>query len=112
MKLQIESQALRLRIDEEELSRLLAGRTLVTLSRFAGAFTMTCTLSLGQGQGAMLSGQADVWLVVVPEKDVREHAQRLPTRDGLRYTVGEAEQAMELLFDVDVRDSARRRKKP
>ncbi len=112
MKLQIEAQKLRVRIDEDELARLLDGHALRSESRFADAFSMQVELGLGGNEVASLSGQADAWRIVLPEVAVREHAARLPTREGLRYVVqGQVDGvALELLFDVDVRDSVRRRR--
>lgn len=111
MKLQIEAQHLRIRIDEDELARLLAGAAVVGHTQFAGAFMMHCTLRLQPGSEALFAGQADAWQIGLPEAAVREHAARLPTREGLRYLLpGERDaDALELLFDVDVRDSTRRR---
>ena len=111
MKLQIEVQNLRIRIDEDELARLLVGNVVAGRTQFAGAFTMHVTLRLHGGVEPVLSGQADAWQVALPEAAVRGHASRLPTREGLRYRLpceGNAD-TLELLFDVDVRDSVRKR---
>jgi hypothetical protein len=111
MKLQIEAQHLRIRIDEEELAQLLEGHAVVGHTQFAKAFMMHCTLRLQHGDEPVFTGQADAWQIGLPEAAVREHAARLPTREGLRYLIpGEQGiDALELLFDVDVRDSVRRR---
>lgn len=105
MKLQIEDQSLRVRIGEQELAALLAGQDLEMRTEFAGAFAMSCRLSLGAT--ASLSGSAQAWHIVLPRQAVEAHVERLPTREGLRFQLGEA---LELLFDVDVRDSVRQRK--
>lgn len=111
MKLQIEGQSLRVRINEEELARLLAGESVDARTRFATAFTMTCTLRLCAGEPARFSGQPGAWLVEIPEAAVRDHAARLPTREGLSFVLpGDEGEALELLFDVDVRDSVRHRR--
>lgn len=112
MKLQIEGQSLRVRIGEDELSRLMAGEAIVSSTRFAGAFVMTCTLRLGIGDEARFSGPPDAWLIEVPGAKVRDHAQRLPTREGLKFLLADRDEgdALELLFDVDVRDSVRQRR--
>ena len=111
MKLQIEAQHLRIRIDESELERLLAGHAIVSHTQFARAFMAHGTLRLGQLDEPVLTGQADAWTIALPEAAVRDLAARLPTREGLRYRVpGERDaDALQLLFDVDVRDSVRRR---
>ena len=112
MKLQIEGQSLRVRIGEDELARLMAGDAIASSTRFAEAFALTCTLRLGAGDDACFSGPPDAWLIELPQGKVRDHAQRLPTREGLKFILagtGEGA-ALELLFDVDVRDSVRRRR--
>lgn len=112
MKLQIESQKLRVRIDEDELARLLAGGTVETRTAFADAFAVGFAVRLTQDDDATVSGKVDSWLIGVPESALREHASRLPTREGLRYTLQgkRAEDSLELLFDVDVRDSVKHRR--
>ncbi|WP_201315730.1 hypothetical protein [Dyella sp. EPa41] len=111
MKLQIEGQSLRVRIGEAELAQLLAGGTVESRTRFAQAFAMACALRLGDDDDARLSGRADAWLVELPGAAVREHAARLPTREGLTFNLatGHHDDTLQLLFDVDVRDSVRRR---
>jgi len=112
VKLQIENQHLRLRIDEAELASLLGGDCLETQTHFAQAFSITFTLRLTQSAEASVTGQFDAWNIAVPHAAVMAHAERLPTREGLRFalpTHGNNE-PLTLLFDVDVRDSARRRK--
>lgn len=112
MKLQIEGQNLRVRINEDELARLLGGDAVAAHSRFADAFTVSCTLRLQAGQQAQITGTADAWTVNIPEASVREHAARLPTREGLAFVLpGRGDDdTLELLFDVDVRDSVRHRR--
>ncbi|WP_266181962.1 hypothetical protein [Dyella humicola] len=112
MKLQIEGQSLRVRIGEVELGTLMAGDALVSRTGFAQAFVMTCTVRLGAGDAALFSGRPDAWLIEIPEAAVRDHARRLPTREGLKFILAGKEEgdALELRFDVDVRDSVRRRR--
>ena len=112
MKLQIEAQKLRVRVDEEELVRLLAGERVESHTRFAAAFRMQVALTLTPQADARLSGQPQAWEIALPLATVRAHAASLPNREGLHFTLAGAagEPALELLFDVDVRDSARRRR--
>lgn len=112
MKLQIEGQNLRVRIGEDELARLLGGDTVIAHTRFATAFALSCTLRLHGGEVAQIVGTPDAWTVDIPEAAVREHAARLPTREGLAFVLpGRGEDdTLELLFDVDVRDSVRHRR--
>lgn len=113
MKLQIEGQNLRVRIGEEELARLLAGDAIAASTTFARAFAIRCTLRLGAGDAALFGGQPDDWQIEIPEVAVREHVQRLPTREGLGFMLEGPQdgETLELLFDVDVRDSVRQRRR-
>ncbi|MHA6203636.1 hypothetical protein ACXU4B_04325 [Dyella soli] len=112
MKLQIEGQNLRVRIGEEELSRLLAGHAVEARTSFAQAFVLGCTLQLGPGDAAEVSGTPGAWHIRIPQAAVVAHAARLPTREGLRFELagGADGDALVLLFDVDVRDSVRQRR--
>jgi hypothetical protein len=112
MKLQIEGQKLRIRIDEDELARLLAGEALETRTGFTDAFAISFAVRATQGDAATFIGEADAWRIGLPEAGLREHAARLPTREGLRYTLAgkDANDTLQLLFDVDVRDSVRHRR--
>lgn len=108
MKLQIEDQKLRVRIGEDELARLLEGLAVQCHAELAPALALTCTLSLHDGQ-ARVGGLMGAWQITLPHADVRDLAARLPSRDGLTYRLSAGERALELLFDVDVRDSVRKR---
>jgi hypothetical protein len=112
MKLQIEGQKLRIRIDEDELAQLLAGEALETRTGFADAFAIRFAVRTTQGDAATFIGQADAWQIGLPDAALREHAARLPTREGLRYTLAGKDigDSLQLLFDVDVRDSVRHRR--
>jgi hypothetical protein len=112
MKLQLEGQHLRVRIDEDELARLLCGKPLDTHTRFAGAFALAVSLSVEPTDAASIAGRPDNWNITLPEAAVRELAGRLPTREGLRFLLlgGGVDDALTVVFDVDVRDSVRRRR--
>lgn len=111
MKLQIEGQSLRVRIGEEELSRLLAGQLLLSHTRFTRGMSLSCTLKVVASEAARFSGEPDAWLIDLPEALVRTHAASLPTRDGLIFLLESGEgDPLQLLFDVDVRDSVRHRR--
>jgi hypothetical protein len=112
MKFQIEGQKLRIRIDEDELARLLAGEALETRTGFADAFAIGFAVRTTPADGATFIGQADAWQIGLPDAALREHAARLPTREGLGYTLAgkDAGDTLQLLFDVDVRDSVRHRR--
>ena len=112
MKLQIAHQHLRVRIDSDELAELLAGRSVTLRTQFAHAFALRCELSLAAQAPASLTGAADDWRIHLPADQVRDLATRLPAREGLRFELEGAAgaHALSLLFDVDVRDGARRLK--
>lgn len=112
MKLQIEGQHLRVRIDEDELARLLAGQAIETTTQFADVFAIEYSLALTPADTAKLSGSPAAWRLAIPAVQVREHAARLPTREGLQFALPceREEDSLQLLFDVDVRDSVKRRR--
>ncbi|HET6552698.1 MAG TPA: hypothetical protein VFG49_04095 [Dyella sp.] len=112
MKLQIEGQSLRVRIGERELAQLLAGQSVDLRTLFAQAFAISCSLRLGPHGDARFSGTPDAWLIELPDGAVREHASRLPTREGLTFALPtmQDDEPLQLLFDVDVRDSVRQRR--
>ena len=112
MKLQLDGQHLRVRIDEDELGRLLAGQAVEAATRFADAFAVHCIVELADQAQATLTGSAERWHIRIPAQAAKEHAARLPTREGLRFELRGASEdnTLVLLFDVDVRDSARRLK--
>jgi hypothetical protein len=110
MKLQIQGQHLRVRIDEDELALLLAGKVVSDSTVFGAAFGSRYTVSLGAIAAPELQGDASDWRLILPAEAVRSHATRLPSRDGLAFEIPtSAQEPLELLFDVDVRDSVRKR---
>lgn len=116
MKIQIEAQQLRFRIDEAELAELLAGRTVDNMTRLPsgqGVLLMRHSVNLTSGQAAC-SCATGHWQLLVPRGLLEEHARQLPRREGLCFTFdadGERADIMALhvTFDIDVRDSARKR---
>ena len=112
MKLQIEGQSLRVRIGEEELAQLLAGQAIEAVTQCADVFAIGYSIELTPADEAKLSGSPAAWRIAIPEAQVRNHATLLPTREGLRFILPGAseEDSLQLLFDVDVRDSVRRRR--
>ncbi|WP_426269324.1 DUF7009 family protein [Dyella kyungheensis] len=111
MKLQIENQSLRVRVNEDELAQLLTERPLQARTRFTRDMTLSCTLRAVPGAAARFGGQPDAWTIDLPLDDVRAHAARLPTREGLLFELESGEgEPLELRFDVDVRDSVRHRR--
>lgn len=112
MKLQFDGQQLRVRIDEDELAVLLRGDAVNAVTQAGDAFALHCTLQLHAHAEARMDGPAERCRMHLPETVVRELAARLPSREGLQFALPGATPAstLALLFDVDVRDSARRLK--
>jgi hypothetical protein len=110
MKWQIHGRHLRLRVDEDELALLLAGDVISDSTAFGTAFVIRYAVSLGDVARPELHGDASEWRLSLPAEAVRGLAARLPSRDGLAFEVStSAPDPLELLFDVDVRDSTRKR---
>jgi hypothetical protein len=108
MRVQLEGQTLRLRIDEAELAQLLAGTAVENCTRLPDGRIEIQRLRLA----ALLGWRRDdaVWHIDVPESDVRALSARLPSREGLHFDLPRPHgEMLQLLLDVDVRDSARHR---
>ena len=111
MKLQIEGQSLRFRIDEAELARLLAGDSINARTLLAGGAVFAQSVALADISDVLLSFESGFWKLVLPQADVAAYSQRLPCRQGLGFTwTGEGVDApLQITFEVDVRDSVRQR---
>ncbi|GAB2561041.1 hypothetical protein ISP15_15780 [Dyella jejuensis] len=108
MRVQLEGQALRLRIDETELTRLLAGDAVENRTQLPDGQVEAQQVRLASCI-AWRRHQAG-WRIELPEAQVRALSERLPSRDGLQFELAVTDgHALQLLFDVDVRDSARKR---
>lgn len=108
MRVQLQGQALRLRIDEAELARLLAGETVTNATYWPDGDRGLQQLILGSDNGWHRAD--DGWRVTLADADVRALAARLPSREGLRVEIaGRDGTRLKVLFDVDVRDSTHRR---
>lgn len=108
MRVQLEGQSLRLRIDEAELVQLLSGNTVQNRTVLPDGRIETHGIRLA----LHIAWRRDdaIWLVDLPEADVRALSERLPSRDGLQFSLPTPTgAAMQILFDVDVRDSTRKR---
>ncbi len=118
MKLQLQGQRVRLRVDEAELARLLAGDTVVnrTLLGAAAEFSQWLVLSAGSGAGEGIGTVPSFvvrdgnWHVALPRDVVESYAGRLPCRHALGFEIdlGGAEM-VGVDFEVDVRDSLKAR---
>ena len=110
MKLQLHAQHVRLRLDEAELAVLLEGGEAANRTRFPGA-AFVQSLSLVDAPDASLDVASGDLRVQLPRASVEAYCARLPCRDGLEFLIaGEKDtEALRLVFEVDVRDSVRRR---
>jgi hypothetical protein len=106
MKLQLHDHRLRVRVDEDELTVLLAGKAVTARTAFGAAFALGGSVLLDEADEASITGRCDDYLLTLPATPVRGLAGRLPSRDGLVFALAGGG---ELRFDVDVRDSVRRR---
>ncbi|TAN07557.1 MAG: hypothetical protein EPN38_04980 [Rhodanobacteraceae bacterium] len=108
MRVQFQAQSLRLRIDEAELARLLDGEMLVNTTCWPDGSTTQQRLAVSKANGWRRDGSG--WCVMLAEASVRALASRLPSRDGLHTELPVPDGApLEVLFDIDVRDSTHRR---
>ena len=114
MKLQLQGQSIRLRLDEAELALLLAGETVInrTTLGVAAGFSQSLLLGAGGVRGAMPSLVANDggWCVELPRDAIEAYAGQLPCRHALSFELdlGGAE-PVQLDFEVDVRDSLKAR---
>ena len=108
MRVQLEGQSLRLRIDEDELARLLTGGSVYNRTSLPDGHVEMHQVSLAPRIG--WQREHAVLHICLPEDDVRALSQRLPSRDGLAFSLSTPHgDTLTILFDVDVRDSARKR---
>lgn len=108
MRVQLQDQSLRLRVDEAELARLLAGGTVCNITRWPDGEASREQLFLGSDDAWRRNDGG--WCMMLTDSLVRELAARLPTREGLHVDIAVPDSApLKVLFDVDVRDSAHRR---
>lgn len=109
MKLQLESQHLRFRISEAELSRLTDGLTLCDETRMGKLDRQQRRLRLHEPAAAELDWQSGDLELRLPRAAVLEYVQSLPRRDGLSFAIGQGVHLVTIEFEVDVRDSVRSR---
>ncbi|UPG85178.1 hypothetical protein L2Y94_17985 [Luteibacter aegosomatis] len=110
MRVQLENDTIRIRVDEDELAELLGDVALLGSTAFGRAFTMRYAIDATDGE-VSLDGSAHEWRLEVPRAQLLELKSRLPSKDGLVFEIsGNNTAATRVLFDVDVKDSLRRRK--
>jgi hypothetical protein len=112
MKVQLQHQSVRIRVDEGELAKLLAGEALGNLTRFGLAPPWALLIQLGQRDTAEIAYKGTTPLVVLPAALISAYRDRLPCRDGLSFQLAQGHETLHLQFDVDIRDSMRQRGAP
>lgn len=111
MKVQLQGQSLRLRIGEDELARLLAGERVENATTAGVGAILRHRLRMVAGDVPTFDAE-QAWDFGLPEAAVRDYVSRLPCRDALEFTLPCSDTALMLSFEVDVRDSVRRRGPP
>lgn len=110
MKLQIQQQTLRFRIEESELATLLNENVLVNTLRLPNGESFVQALSLVMTDIPSLQTHALNWYLNLPRTIVEAYVERLPCREGLTFALGNADNLpFTVQFEVDVRDSVKKR---
>lgn len=110
MKLQLQGQGMRLRVDEAELARLLAGETVVNRIALGVAVEFSQWLALGARTKPSLVVVDGNWHVELPRSAIEAYAGQLPCRHALGFELDLGGVDMVGLdFEVDVRDSLKAR---
>lgn len=111
MKVQMQAQDLRLRLQEAEFAQLLVGETIENRTALPAGAAWVLQLRLAHVEQAHCEKHGDAWMCTLPAAEVHAFAQRLPTRDGLHFELtAEGREVLHVTFDVDTRDIARNRK--
>lgn len=106
MKLQLQGQALRLRIDEAQLARLLGDGAIATITLFGPLPRFCLQVRLAEVSEPAISRDAEGWRLALPRSVVVAYVACLPCREALVFMLWpEASEPLRLDFEVDVRDS-------
>ena len=111
MKLQLQLQTIRFRINEAELAQLLAGKPVGNVTALPNGDGFESTVNLVAADVASLETFPGRWHLLLPRAAVLAYVDRLPCRDSLVFNlrVKGGDTSLELCFEVDVRDSVRAR---
>ncbi|WP_305805130.1 hypothetical protein [Stenotrophomonas sp. YIM B06876] len=109
MKLQLQGQRVRFRLEEAEFSALRGGQT-VSNHTCAGAVDFHQSLRLEEVAQPGLDASAGHWQLTLPRAAVEAYAGQLPCRQGLEFALRQKSgELLQVVFEVDVRDSVRTR---
>lgn len=103
MKLQMQKDSLRVRIDEAELEALQAGATL-DLTLGSGP-QLLFSVRLALAEALRLQAEPSLWHLLLPRAEIADYVQTLPNRHALQLPLPCDGHALTLDFEVDVRDS-------
>lgn len=110
MKVQLQGQSLRLRLDEAELAQLQAGQAVASHTQLLPEAAFSIQVRITDEAQPVLQGDAVQLCFHLPQVLLAPYVARLPCRDGLMFElpVG-GDDVLVLEFEVDVRDSVRSR---
>jgi hypothetical protein len=109
MKVQLQGQCLRLRLDEAGLAGLLAGDE-IRNTTVLGTIRYTQAVHLLDAPAPVLRADPAGWSIGLPRAALADYIRRLPCREALTFLLPATGAApLQLAFEVDVRDSVRTR---
>lgn len=110
MKLQLQGQHMRLRIDEAELARLLAGDVVSNQTWLGSAPGFSQSLLLADQALPTLAMPDGGWQITLPHAAVARYVEQLPCRHALVFELAmDVGPPVDMGFEVDVRDSLQSR---
>ena len=112
MKLQVQGQAIRLRLSEDALAALLAQGECSDVTDLGDAGRWVRRLLLVEGVGPAFEREGEAWCFRIPRADFEAFAAERPRRDGHEMLIRAADGSppLALSVEVDVRDSRKRRR--
>lgn len=105
MNVKFGPEGLRCRITNAELERLLSGRALMLEVPLPRGHAFRANINLTpSAEWRLESDPTGIW-ISIPKAAVQALAQSLPNRDGLEREFETAHGKVQLVFEVDVRES-------
>lgn len=109
MKVQMQGQSLRIRISETELAQLQGAGRVDNQTRLPGG-RVCFALQRVECDVPSLRVEPDGWVFSLPRGMLEAYVARLPCREGVEVRLPmEGGDALDVAFEVDVRDSVRSR---